>query len=274
MKGALHVGKSEKLIESNSFGFFAFLIVLWVMAPQSDASILSTFNNNGWGSPGLACLVGISAPVVSTIGAVSCGRMFSFDQRSALLTVRLLQDSQCHLSEELKNASKILPISMLATALTNYILGFIMLVTLVFCIGDLDAALESATQQPYVEILLNATQSKAATLTLTSIIFVLLVACAVNNVTSSSRQLWSFARDGGLPFSNWLAYVRPGMDVPVNAMGKVPVLDVSHVSARLQTNKACSRYHQHYRHPLRHCHRQHNGLLHLHHACESPHPLV
>ena len=110
--------------------------------------------------------------------------------------------------------------SMLATALTNYILGFIMLVTLVFCIGDLDAALESPTQQPYVEILLNATQSKAATLTLTSIIFVLLVACAVNNVTSSSRQLWSFARDGGLPYSSWLAYVRPGIDVPVNAMRK------------------------------------------------------
>lgn len=107
---------------------------------------------------------------------------------------------------------------MVATALTNYIAGFIMLVTLVFCIGDLDAALESPTQQPYVEILLNATQSKAATLTLVSIIFVLLVACAVNNVTSSSRQLWSFARDGGLPFSHWLAYVRPGMDVPVNAM--------------------------------------------------------
>lgn len=107
---------------------------------------------------------------------------------------------------------------MVATALTNYILGFIMLVTLVFCLGDLDAALSSATQQPYVEILLNATQSKSATLALTSIIFILLVACAVNNVTSSSRQLWSFARDGGLPFSNWLARVRPGIDVPVNAM--------------------------------------------------------
>lgn len=55
-----------------SFGFFAFLIILWVMAPVSDSSVLTTFNDNGWGSSGLACLVGISAPVVSTIGAVCC----------------------------------------------------------------------------------------------------------------------------------------------------------------------------------------------------------
>lgn len=119
---------------------------------------------------------------------------------------------------------------MVATALTNYILGFIMLVTLVFCIGDLDTALESPTEQPYVEILLNATQSKSATLALTSIIFILLVACAVNNVTSSSRQLWSFARDGGLPFSDWLAHVRPGVDVPVNAMGETNTAFISKCS--------------------------------------------
>ena len=87
------------------FGFFAFLIILWVMAPRSDSSVLTTFDSNGWSSAGLACLVGIAAPVVTTIGA----------------------DSSCHLSEELKNASWILPRSMLATALTNYILGFIML---------------------------------------------------------------------------------------------------------------------------------------------------
>jgi choline transport protein len=30
---------------------------------------------------------------------------------------------------------------------------------------------------------------------------------AINQVTASSRQLWSFARDQGLPFSAWLGYV-------------------------------------------------------------------
>lgn len=132
---------------------------------------------------------------------------------------------------------------MLATAFTNYILGFIMLVTLVFCIGDLDATLESPTQQPYVEILLNATQSKAGTLALTSIIFVLLVACAVNNVTSSSRQLWSIARDGGLPYSDWLAQVRPGVDVPANAMCKCHVIMSSRRNGTEQRSSGHDQHH-------------------------------
>ena len=53
------------------------------MAPRSDANVLTTFNDNGWSSVGLACLVGISAPVVSTIGAVSSpGRLTYWLHRS------------------------------------------------------------------------------------------------------------------------------------------------------------------------------------------------
>ncbi len=74
-----------------------------VMAPRSDSSALTTFSSNGWSSPGVASLVGISAAVGDIIGA----------------------DSSVHLAEELKNASWILPRSMIATAVMNYVLGFI-----------------------------------------------------------------------------------------------------------------------------------------------------
>lgn len=179
------------------------------MAPTSDSSVLTTFSSNGWSSPGVASLVGISAAIGDLIGA----------------------DSSVHLAEELKNASWILPRSMIATALMNYILGFITIskafqrdsavlrstdspiVTLVFCLGGLDNAIDSPTGQPYVEVLLNATHSRGATITLTALMLVLLISCAVNTVTTSSRQLWSFARDGGPPFSAWLARVRPGWDL-------------------------------------------------------------
>ena len=74
------------------FGFFAFVIVLWyglstkntiaivgaadghanrVMAPRGDSSVLTTFTTNGWSSAGVACLVGISAPIGDLIGADS-----------------------------------------------------------------------------------------------------------------------------------------------------------------------------------------------------------
>lgn len=73
------------------------------MAPRSDSSVLTTFSSNGWSSPGVASLVGISAAIGDVIGA----------------------DSSVHLAEELKNASWILPRSMMATAMMNYVLGFI-----------------------------------------------------------------------------------------------------------------------------------------------------
>ncbi|KAK5120383.1 hypothetical protein LTR85_006322 [Meristemomyces frigidus] len=85
------------------FGFFAVVIVLWVTAPRSDSSVLTTFESNGWPSSGVACLVGLNAAIGDIIGA----------------------DSSVHLSEELKNASWILPRSMIATAVMNYVLGFI-----------------------------------------------------------------------------------------------------------------------------------------------------
>ena len=168
-------------------GFFAFLVVLWVMAPRSPAKeVFTAFEDkNNWGSKGLATLVGILGPVITLIGS----------------------DSACHLSEELKDASWSLPRSMVATAVCNYILGFIMTITLVFTIGDVDTVLATPTLQPYVAVLQNATQSLAATATLTTVMAVMLVFCAVNLVTTSSRQLYAFARDGGLPFSAFLSRV-------------------------------------------------------------------
>jgi amino acid transporter len=40
----------------------------------------------------------------------------------------------------------------------------------------------------------------------------------VNQVTTSSRQVWSFARDKGLPFHQFLARVRPNSGVPANSV--------------------------------------------------------
>jgi choline transport protein len=170
------------------FGFFAVTIVLWVLAPRSNAKVVLTHfeDNAGWGNVGLACLIGILGPVITLIGS----------------------DSSCHLSEELKDAAWILPRAMVATAVCNYILGFVMTVTFMFTIGNVDEALATPTLQPYVAVLQNATRSRGATITLTVVVAIMMVFCAVNQVTTSSRQLFAFARDGGLPFSKFLSHVR------------------------------------------------------------------
>jgi len=84
--------------------------------------------------------------------------------------------------------------------------------------GTVDDLLGSAYGQPYIQIFMNATQSKAGTNALTALITILMIFGVINQVTTTSRQLFAFARDGGLPFSSFLCRVKPGWDVPLNAV--------------------------------------------------------
>ncbi len=59
-----------------------------------------------------------------------------------------------------------------------------------------------------MEIYRTATGSNGATLALTAILIILTFFSATNFVASASRQLYAFARDGGLPFSAQIAKVR------------------------------------------------------------------
>ena len=167
--------------------FVAFFIILLTLGSRSGAkAMFTTFqDNNDWGSIGTACFVGISGPVITLIGA----------------------DSAVHLAEELKDASRQLPKAMLATAGINYLLGFLMLCAFIAVVGDVEAVIDTPTTQPYVQVILNATQSRDATLAMVAFIIFFYIFCAVNQNTTSSRQLYAFARDGGLPFARWISYV-------------------------------------------------------------------
>jgi amino acid transporter len=182
------------------FGFFAFLVVLWVMGPRSDTRKTWTqFEDpSGWGNTGLATIVGILGPILTLGGA----------------------DLAVHLAEEVKDAAWVSPRAMVATSIVNYSLAFIMTVTVFSTLGDGDitALISTPLGQPWIQILLNATESIVATNVLTVAVCLLLLFCSVNQVTAASRQLWSFARDRGLPCSAWLAHVPPGWDIPVNAV--------------------------------------------------------
>ncbi|KAL8810818.1 MAG: hypothetical protein Q9200_002286 [Gallowayella weberi] len=117
------------------FGFIAILIPLWVLSPHAPADrVFREFNDGGdWRSMGLAALVGILSPTVSLIGP----------------------DAAVHISEEVRNASKTLPRIMLATATGNGILGFVMLITFCFCIGNLEEVLQTPTGYPFIQVRCN-----------------------------------------------------------------------------------------------------------------------
>lgn len=136
----------------------------------------------------------------------------------APVTTLTSADSICHLAEELKDASRWLPRIMVAAAVTNFSIGFALLILILYRAGDINAAIDSPTGQPYIAILLDCTDSVAGTAILVVYIILALVSCATNLVTTSSRQLFSFARDGGVPFATLLSRVSEHKHVPLQAV--------------------------------------------------------
>ncbi|KAJ5669389.1 hypothetical protein N7462_010459 [Penicillium macrosclerotiorum] len=179
-------------------GLFAIIIPLWVLAPRNNAhAVFTTFNNGGgWDSAGTATLVGLSTTITSMLG----------------------YDCSVHMSEEIKDASETLPKAMMSSVAVNGVLGFIMLVTLCFTLGEIDPILASPTGFPFIQIFYNTTGNLAATNAMTSVLVVTLTASTITEVATASRQLWSFARDNGVPFSSFFAYVTPEWNIPLNAV--------------------------------------------------------
>lgn len=112
------------------------------------------------------------------------------------------------LAEEVKDSSLILPRSIMASLFLNGALGFTMLVTYCFCLGnDLEGILSTKTGYPFIQVFYNVTNSAGGASAMTAILIVLTVCSCISNVATASRQLFAFARDGGMPFSAFLAHV-------------------------------------------------------------------
>ena len=93
----------------------------------------------------------------------------------------------------------------------NATLGLLMIITLAFCTYDVEAVLSSDTGligAPFLEVFYNATGSMAGATIMAVIPMISLFGSVVAETATASRQIWSFARDGGVPFSSHVAKVR------------------------------------------------------------------
>jgi amino acid transporter len=93
-----------------------------------------------------------------------------------------------------------------------------MTVTFAYCIGPLEDAIHPPYFFAFIGTFYNATGSKAGATVMTSIITLLTLCSAISNVATASRQMFAFARDRGLPVADFLSYVRPGWDIPLNSI--------------------------------------------------------
>ena len=123
------------------------------------------------------------------------------------------------MAEEIKDASIVLPKAIMTAATVNGSMGFIMTITFCFTLGNPMDIIFSPTGYPFIQAFYNVTGSHVGTAIMTAIIIVNITSACISTVATVSRQTWSFARDGGLPFSSFIAEVRDDLPVKSNHAG-------------------------------------------------------
>lgn len=121
-----------------------------------------------------------------------------------------------HMSEEVRDARRSVPRTMITVWIINFIILFVAAITVCYHIPNLEDALNDPTTYPAIYVLRQALPLAWITVILV-IIVVLNVASNIVYLATVTRDLFAFARDKGLPFSNWLSYVNAQRQIPQNA---------------------------------------------------------
>ncbi|KAJ5386478.1 hypothetical protein N7509_009019 [Penicillium cosmopolitanum] len=161
----------------------SFIVVTITLLATNDHKQPASFvfqdfqNTTGWGT-GMAAIIGILQ---------ACFGMCCYDAPS-------------HMTEEMKSASKEAPKAIVLAVVLGAVTGFVFLLTLCFCIGDIAETANSSTGVPVIQIIYDSTGNKAATCILSSLIAVIVIVAGNNILAEGSRSVYAFARDNGLPF--------------------------------------------------------------------------
>lgn len=113
------------------------------------------------------------------------------------------------MSEEVKNSTTNVPRAMILSTMINGVLAFGMLVTVLFCAGNINEAVTNAPNgYPFIAIFAEGTGSIGGATAMTVIIVLLELGSSIGALAAASRMVWSFARDRGVPGNRLLSKVR------------------------------------------------------------------
>lgn len=121
------------------------------------------------------------------------------------------------MSEEIKDAGKVVPRAMMNSYFLNGALGIVFLISYMFMMTDVTAALDHVTGYPHLWVFEQAVPA-GGVVALNVIPTILIFAGTLSFNLSTSRQTWAFARDDGLPFSRWIGAVSPKLHIPAHAV--------------------------------------------------------
>ncbi len=212
------IGLTVKLTDLAGYIIFLAAIALTVIclayAPSYDIARLFTFTNYT-GTEGasavwpialpmsLAFMVGLLLPIYTITG----------------------YDASAHTAEETQNAAMALPKGMVSSVIWSGLFGYLMLCAFVLMIPNMDEAAKQGWNVFFWAM--GAQVPEGIRNPLYALIFVSQLLCGLATVTSVSRMLYAFSRDGGIPgISGMLAKVSPKWRTPVNAIWAGSILSV------------------------------------------------
>ena len=204
------IGLTMKLTDLSGylmlFAALALTAVCLAFAPSWDFSRLFTWSN----------YTGTEGASGVWPNAVSTGMAFALGLLLPIYTITGY-DASAHTAEETVNASMAVPKGMVSSVLWSSIFGYIMLCAFVLMIPNMD----DAAKQGWNVFFWGMDKQVPSGIKnfLYVLIFISQWLCGLATVTSLSRMLFAFSRDGGIPgLSKALSTVSHAHRSPVNAI--------------------------------------------------------
>lgn len=120
-------------------------------------------------------------------------------------------DASAHITEETVDPTRNAPWGMVLSVGLSGLVGYAMLLAITLAIPSL--ASTAAADNPFIHVLTTSLGQRLGT----ALVWMVMLAmwfCGLSSVTSNSRMLFAFARDGGLPASSWVKRVSPRFRSP------------------------------------------------------------
>lgn len=127
-------------------------------------------------------------------------------------------DGIIHMAEEVKNAQVAVPRSMVSGTMINGAMAFSYAIAILYFMGNYGDALMTPTGYPIIEIAYQATGSKTATFMIMATGMLPGWIAFFNGLASVTRLTWAFARDNGLPFSDYFVGIDPRFKIPLRSL--------------------------------------------------------
>jgi len=213
------IGLTAKLTDFSGYLIFATALALTiaclVYAPSYEFSRLFTFSNYS-GEAG-----------ANVWPSVSNGWIFALGLLLPIYTITGY-DASAHTSEETKQASRTVPRGIVMSVWWSSLFGYIMLCAFVLLLPNM----EEAAKQGWNVFFWALDNQFNASLKMVLYVAILISQwlCGLATVTSVSRMMFAFSRDGGLPFSKSLASVSKKHRTPVHAIWAGSILAVAFVA--------------------------------------------